>query len=115
VDYRIVGPPLPEVVLLRPFRGEPGAFGEVHGRIVHIDRYGNAVTTIRGAQVFPTFELSIGDLVIDRHVRTFASAPPGVPFCHVDSSGSLAIAMNQESAAAKLGLSRGQPVKICCR
>jgi S-adenosylmethionine hydrolase len=115
VAHAIVGPPVPEAVALPPFCGRPRAFGELEGSVIHIDRYGNLVTTIRAAELFPCFALEVGGAVIDTHVRTFATAPRGVPFCHADSSGFVAIALNQGSAAEALGVRRGDPVLVRCR
>ncbi len=85
------------------------------GVVVHVDRFGNLVTTIRAAQLFPSFELEVAGRVIARHVRTFADAPPAEPFCHVDSSGFIAIAVNMGSAAATLGVGRRTPVVVRAR
>jgi S-adenosylmethionine hydrolase len=115
IDYRHMGPPAPNPALLPPFRGEPGPFGELRGYIVHVDRFGNAITTIRGTQLFPRFALDAAGQVIDTHVRTFSDAPGERPFCHTDSSGFIAIALNQGSAAAELGLRRGDPVVVRAR
>ncbi len=113
-DYRQLGPPVRTVIALPPFSATPGEFGCLEGFIVHIDRYGNLVTTIRAAQLFPSFSLEVGGLVIDTRVRTFADAPPGVPFCHVDSSGFVAMAINQGDAAKELGVRRGDVVRVLC-
>lgn len=115
LDHRLVGPPLPALMAFAPFEGRPGRWGELHGHVIHIDRYGNVVTTIRAGQVFPQFELHVGGAAVDRHFRTFADAPPGMPFCHADSSGFIAIALNQGDAARALGVRRGDPVVVYAR
>jgi S-adenosylmethionine hydrolase len=115
LDHRLVGPPLAEVTAFAAFEGRPGRWGELRGHVIHIDRYGNVVTTIRAGQVFPQFEVHVGGAAVDRHFRTFADAPPGVPFCHADSSGYIAIALNQDDAARALGVRRGDPVVVYAR
>lgn len=115
LDYRRLGPPVAEAKLLPPFCGVPDGPGRLRGNVIHTDRYGNLVTTIRVAQLFPAFDLEIAGRSVDTHVRTFADAPPGVPFCHADSSGFVAIAMNQASAAGELGVHRGDPVLVRAR
>jgi S-adenosyl-L-methionine hydrolase (adenosine-forming) len=115
LDYRLLGPPLADPVLLPPFEGQPGALGELHGHVVHIDRFGNLITTIRAAQLFPAFEICVGTAVVDCRVNTFGTAPRDLPFCHVDSSGFIAIAVNQASAAAALGVERGAPMVVRAR
>jgi S-adenosylmethionine hydrolase len=115
LDHCCLGPPAASMVLLPPFCGQPDGFGRLAGHVVHVDRYGNLLTTIRGHQLFPAFDLEVAGRVVDRRVRTFADAPAGQPFCHVDSSGFLAIALNQASAAEALGVGRGAPVVVRCR
>jgi hypothetical protein len=112
VDPGRLGPCVERVALLGPFRGVPAGFGELHGRVIHVDRFGNLVTTIRAAELFPEFEVLIGGHRVDTRVRTFAEAPAGVPFCHADSSGYLAVAVNAGDAARTLGVSRGEPVLV---
>ena len=113
-DIRMMGPPVANVTAFPSFRGFPGKFGELHGHVVHVDRYGNLVTTVRSSQLFPTFEIEVNGRTVDCRVRTFSDAPPGVCFCHADSSGFLAIAQNQASAADELGATRGTPVVVRC-
>jgi len=115
LDYHNLGPAVSEVVLLPECCAAPERFGEIRGYVVHIDRYGNLLTTIRANQLFPSFELQVNGATIDRHVRTFADAPPGQPFCHVDSSGYIAIAMKEASVADHLGVSRGAEVRVRAR
>ncbi len=115
VDYRRLGPPVSEATVLPPFCAQPDGFGRLVGRIVHIDRYGNLVTTVRAAQLFPKFALEVADREIANHTRTFAEAPVGTLFCHADSSGFVAIAVNQGSASATLGARRGDAVVVHAR
>jgi S-adenosylmethionine hydrolase len=112
LDYRLLGPPMAGVMALPPFRGFPGERGSLRGEVIHVDRYGNLVTTIRAAQLFPAFEVVVNGHVVDRHVRTFSDAPSGSPFCHADSSGFVAVAMNRGVAAAALGARRGDAVVV---
>lgn len=112
LDYRRLGPPVPGPLVLPPFGGEPAGFGELRGRVIHVDRFGNVITTIRAAQMFPTCTVEVAGRPIGSRVRTFADAPAGVPFCHADSSGFLAIALNRGNAAAELGIDRNDPVVV---
>lgn len=115
LDYRRLGPPVTDPALLPRFEGEPEGFGRLRGHIIHVDRFGNLVTTIRATQLFPRFVIEASGREIDAHVRTFAEAPPGALFCHVDSSGFIAIAANQGSAADVIGARRGDPVLVRAR
>ncbi|MGH2609639.1 MAG: SAM hydroxide adenosyltransferase, partial [Tepidiformaceae bacterium] len=103
------------MVLFPAFSGIPAGFGVLDAHVVHIDRYGNLITTLRAAQLFPSFALEINGHTVDTRVRTFAQAPPGRPFCHADSSGYVAVAMNRGNAASTLGASRGTPVRVLAR
>ena len=114
-DLSVAGPPVDHAVVLPPFEAVANGFGECVGRIIHVDRYGNLITTIRGSQLFPRFEINLGSRFIDRHVRTFAEAPGKQPFCHIDSTGFLAIAVNQGSAAEALDARRGDTVVLRAR
>lgn len=114
-DYRRAGPPLKEMLVFAPFCATPAGFGVLRGHVIHVDRYGNLVTTVRGAQLFAGFVVEVNGQTVDTHVRTFAEVPPGRPFCHVDSSGYVAVAMNQGDAASVLGASRGTPVRVLAR
>jgi hypothetical protein len=114
-DYRRAGPPRSDMILFPPFCGRPAGPGILEGEVIHVDRYGNLVTTIRAGQLFPRFVLEVGQEVVDTHVRTFADAEPGTPFCHIDSSGYVAVAMNRGDAARHLGASRGILVRVRAR
>ncbi len=114
-DFRRAGPPLSEMLLYPPFCGVPAGFGALEACVVHIDRYGNLITTVRANQLFPRFALEVSGHSVDMRVRTFAQAPPATAFCHIDSSGYLAVGANQESAARLLGATRGTPVRVLAR
>jgi S-adenosylmethionine hydrolase len=109
------GPPVGSAHLLQPFEARPRGMEQLEGEVIHVDRYGNLVTTIRAAQLFPQFEVRLAGRAISRQVRTFSAAAPGTPFCHVDSSGFLAIALNQGNAALTLGVGRGESVTLVRR
>ena len=111
-DYRRVGPPLREIATLQPFCGATTEMGVIEGYVVHIDRFGNLITTVRAAQLFPAFSVEIDGRTVDTHVRTFGEVAKGIVFCHVDSSGYLAVAQNHGSAAVALGARRGATVRV---
>ena len=114
-DYRRAGPPQGDMVLLPEFCGKPAGMGVLEGEVIHVDRFGNLITTVRARQLFPRFELEVGGRVVDTQVRTFAEARPGTLFCHVDSSGFVAVAMNKGDAASALEARRGNPVRVHAR
>ena len=115
VDFRRLGPPVSGAIVLPPFCAQPDGFERLRGRIVHIDRYGNLVTTVRAVQLFPKFTLEVAGREIATHTHTFAEAPAGALFCYADSTGFAAVAVNQGNAAETLGASRGDPVLVHAR
>ncbi len=113
--YEALGPALDGIMLLPPFAGLPDAGGGLCGTIIHVDRYGNLVTTLRQEQLPPVFTLMVGGHCIERLVATFSEVPPGVLACHIDSSGFLAVAEREGNAAARTGAVRGDAVLLTPR
>ncbi len=113
-DHESLGPSRDELTLLPPFAGRAEGTA-VRGTVIHVDRYGNLVTTIRKEQLPPDFKLDINGLRIEHMVRTFSDAPPRALACHVDSSGFLAIAEREGNAAARTGAARGDTVLLTPR
>ena len=80
-------------------------------RVLYIDHYGNAWTGIRGGVAEPGSNVEVkGNLIPWR--RVFMEAGKGEAFWHVNSSGLVEIAVNRGSAAEKLGLKVGDPVRL---
>jgi S-adenosylmethionine hydrolase len=80
-------------------------------RILYIDHYGNAWSGIRGGLVEPGSSIEVKGNVLPWR-RVFMEAAKGEAFWHVNSSGLVEIAMNRGSAAEKLSLKVGDPVRI---
>jgi len=85
--------------------------------VLHIDRFGNLITDLDPtltdailADAHVTVELD-GSPIAAR-ARTFTDAPPNAPALLRDSSGHLAIAVRNASAAARLGAKRGAEILI---
>jgi S-adenosyl-L-methionine hydrolase (adenosine-forming) len=85
------------------------------GHVVHVDRFGNLITDF-GPELAhavlddPRVSLRVGPAEIGARASTFATAPANMPFALVDSSGHLAIAVREGSAAARLGAGTGTEV-----
>jgi len=96
---------------------EPAQFSpsSVESKIIHIDRFGNAVTGIRRAALSDgelpgPFVLHCGKHQI-RHLQHFyLEAARGQPFVIWGSAGFLEISLASSSAAEQLGLSIGDRV-----
>jgi S-adenosylmethionine hydrolase len=92
--------------------------GLLVGAIAHIDHFGNLITSF-GPELAgkilatPMSALTIGAVTISARAETFAAGPQvAQPFLLRDSSGHLAIAVRNGSAAATLGVARGARVEV---
>ena len=87
--------------------------GRIVGEVLHVDRFGNAITNIarealagrEGARV----EAAGRSLPL---ARTYADAARGEALALAGSAGWIEIAVREGSAAALLGLRRGDPVAL---
>lgn len=135
---REAGQPLPVtglVTLDRPASRVAGSAAE--GEVLTVDRFGNvqlsvtvadaaAAGAVPGAPVRVSWNgddnddqenasrENAGETVI-RFGRTFGDVPPGELVIYPDSSGLIAIAVNQGDAAARLSLRPGTPVRFTCK
>lgn len=80
-------------------------------RVIYIDGFGNLMTGIRSAQVGATASVVVAGRPLPRR-RTFGGVPPGELLCYENSLGLLEIAVNQGSAAQRLGLGVGDQVTL---
>lgn len=85
------------------------------GHVVHVDRFGNLITDFgpavaRAVLDDPRVSLRLGPAEIGARAATFATAPANIPFALLDSSGHVAIAVRDGSAAARLGAGTGTEV-----
>jgi S-adenosylmethionine hydrolase len=77
--------------------------------VFHIDHFGNVITSLRAADFQGA--LKVNDAIIQRRATTYADAPLGELFLIEGSSGYLEIALNQGSAAQRLGIGIGASVE----
>lgn len=82
--------------------------GSTEGEVIHVDRFGNAVTNLRGAV---DGSIVLGATTI-RVGRTYADVRDREPIALTGSSGLLEIAVRNSSAARELGISRGDKVLL---
>ena len=112
------GPPLEAMVEL----GRPGVQrrgGVVEGEVIHVDAFGNLITSLPAETVAAapggellievegaegTFEPTFG--------RTFSDVDPGALIAYVGSGGQLEIARRDGSAARRMGAERGTIVRV---
>jgi S-adenosyl-L-methionine hydrolase (adenosine-forming) len=79
--------------------------------IVYIDRYGNAMTGLRGDTVPPAARLLASGHRI-APAATFSAVPEGAPFWYVNSNGLVEIAVNRGHAGRALGLDIGKEIAL---
>ena len=84
------------------------ADGAIAGEVIHVDRFGNAVTNLL-APHGGVVEVSGRSLAL---VRTYADGPDGGYLALTGSSGLVEIARRNGHAASGLGLDRGVPVVL---
>ncbi|RPJ01692.1 MAG: hypothetical protein EHM39_02940, partial [Chloroflexi bacterium] len=127
-----LGPAIPQIAMLPEPLLEIGALG-VRGEVLHIDHYGNVITSIgrlmwtsadflhfqpqfgRDHGVYPPIfatrcRVTVGGQTISGIHRTYGDVPPGTLVALIGSAGQLEIGFNQGSAAEYLNVSVGDPV-----
>jgi S-adenosylmethionine hydrolase len=112
-----LGSPVLDPQRLAPLAQIAGS--EIRSQIIHVDRFGNAVTGIESryfdSEVLPSsFALRTGDTVIRVQKRFYSEEPvvPGEAFVIWGSLNFLEISVTNGSAAELLGLSCGQSVTL---
>ena len=99
------GSPLTDIHLL------PGPDSVVdRGRVLHVDAFGNIVTSFREADVPSGACLSIAEMSVCLRAGSYAEAPAGRLFLIVGSSGYVEVSLNRDSAASALGVRTGDRV-----
>jgi S-adenosyl-L-methionine hydrolase (adenosine-forming) len=111
-----VGPVLAGMELLKDLDPQQTKPGQWRGRLLSIDRFGNAITNFRAA-AFSTiisgrFSLRAGRHRITNFQTTFGEAAKGVCFAYVGSSGYIELAAKEQSAATLLGVAPGDHVTL---
>jgi S-adenosylmethionine hydrolase len=87
------------------------------GRVVWVDRFGNAITDIRrdgptGQGLARGAHLQVGDQVVTGPYLTFGAAPAGEPFWYWGSGDCLELGLAGESAAARYGWRGGLAIHL---
>lgn len=76
-------------------------------QVLHIDRFGNVITSLRAAA-----PLQIRGTTIQAHVPNYSAAPAGQLFLITGSGGYVEISQREASAAARLGCKVGDPITL---
>jgi len=107
------GEPIDKPVRLGLWEVERGD-GWVRGRIVHIDRFGNAVTNLdrRDAPMEEEVEVSVASTTARGVRRTYADVGEGEVLALVGSQETVEISVRGGSASEQLDLRRGDQVEM---
>lgn len=93
-------------VIRRTPEPKRGAEGQLHGIVMTIDRFGNAITNLVGLR---GGSITVGDRTLNV-VRSYVDVPTGVVTAVCGSSGLIEIAERDGNAARSLRLTRGASV-----
>lgn len=95
-----------------PFRLPPVAVARGAGRVLHVDGFGNVVTSFRDVDLPERAGLQIGSATIRLRSTSYATVPEGQLFLISGSSGYVEVSLNRGSAAEALGVCAGAPVSL---
>jgi hypothetical protein len=115
LDPRWLGQEITDFVRL-PLPEVKTSGNTITGQVVYVDRFGNLVTNIEGAQLAAAADrklrVSAGKAVIEGLSQSYDRVAPGAPVALISSMQTLEISVNKGSAATALGLTRGAEVKV---
>ncbi len=108
------GPPLESIVTLDVPEPRRAAGDAVHGEVIHVDRFGNAITNIPRAMVesIERAKIHVAGRSLGGLRRTYADGAAGQALALIGSTGHVEIAVSGGSAATVLGLRRGDGVEF---
>ena len=108
-----LGPAASDLVGLPLAEPERDAGGAVRGEVVHVDRFGNAVTNIPAALLSLEANLRVHATGHDfALLRAYGAARPGEALAVIGSSDHLEVAVREGNAAERLGLQSGDRVEV---
>jgi hypothetical protein len=106
------GVPAPVV---RRGRGPGPVEAHVRGQVVHVDRFGNAITNVRPRPGWRLRAVEARGVSLPVGARTYGDAAPGAVLVLPGSAGHFEIAVRDGDAAAMLGLRAGDAVRFSFR
>jgi len=106
------GPPLPAIVELPAMEDGPLA-GECRSRVIHVDGFGNLVTSLCGGRTEGRWQLRCANRRFELcGGRTFCDVAVGDLVLYEGSSGRIEIAMRDGSAVARTGAQPGAVIEL---
>src|SRR5437870_11137434 len=116
-----VGPPLADPMRLALDGPRPVGPDQWEATVLHVDRFGNLITTfghddvdamLSTVQGDPTELVVVVEGAVLPLVRTYSDVGEGEACAVLGSSGRLEVSVNLGSAARQLGAARGAPVRV---
>ncbi|MEW5720071.1 MAG: SAM-dependent chlorinase/fluorinase [Chloroflexota bacterium] len=116
VPLDALGEPIDDWVKLSACANAARLGEEIVGRVVHIDRFGNAITNI-GEELLAGMDrarviVRVGGRALRGIKATYASAAPGEAIALISSSWHVEIAVRDGSAAQTLGVQIGDEIVV---
>lgn len=106
-----LGPPVTRIVAIPPFIALTNPDGSLSGRIVHVDRYGNLITNVRGEQTRDrSVTIEIAGRTIKGLSHTYQDATGLTAI--VASTGFVAIVVPNGSASRELAVDISEPLTV---
>ena len=97
---------------LPSFEGTTISETEIAGFVIHVDHFGNLVTTIRSTEIAGDVFVQIEDYIITKQVNAFYEGALLEPVWYVHSSGYIGITMNSGNVADFLSVNYGDEVRL---
>ena len=95
-----------------PFRLPPVTVTQGAGRVLHVDGFGNVVTSFQDVDLPERTGLRVGSVTVRLRSTSYATVPEGQLFLISGSSGYVEVSLNRGSAADTLGVRAGAPVTL---
>lgn len=105
-----LGPPVDDPLVRRTPEARRDVDGSIVGEVIATDRFGNLITNLLVSRPAPAV-LEIAGFRLPL-VRTYGEVEPGEAMALVGSSGLIEVAVREGSAAAVLGVRRGEMVRL---
>ncbi len=89
--------------------------GRITGRIVHLDQFGNAITSIPANWIAGKGKDAVircNDFVANKIQNVYDDVPEGMPLVHPESTGLLELSVNKRDASSMFGFSIGDSVVL---
>lgn len=116
VPLERLGPPVADPVRL-PIPGSRLEAGALIGEVLDVDRFGNLLTSIESTRLEALpgagpVRVDVAGHAVAGLVDTFADGPADAAAAIVGSTGRIEVFVREGSAARRLGVGRGAPVRI---